>query len=136
MQKYCRTKGTQKTFFSKIHVFLTKFTKNVPDATQYYYMGPHPQTTFIWFKLRIFGILRFQKVCADKQHRKKFWIFEKAWIFQKKILVPFGCTYLFWDNMTYIIQKFINWRIFFIRCSFFNNTYFRSYRFQKFSEKK
>ncbi len=108
----------------------------MPDATQYYYMGPHPQTMFIWFKLRIFGILRFQKVCADKQHKQKNWDFWKTVKFRAKIFfVPFGCTYLFWDNMAYIIQKFINCRRFFGHCSFFNKKYFRSYRFQKCSEK-
>ncbi len=81
------------------------------------------------------GFVVSKSMCGQTA-QKKNWIFEKTWIFEKNILVPFGCTYSFWDNMTCMIQKFMNWRIFFIPCSFSNNKYFRSYRFQKFCEKK
>ncbi len=134
-KKYCRTKGTQKMFSPKFHLFLIKFTKNVPDVIQYNYMCPNRQDPFIYFKLSVFDILVFQKVFADKQHRKKFSFFKNREFSKKIFLVPFGCTYIFWDNLTYIIEKFTNRRIFYAPLLFSKGKYSRIYKFRKFSKK-
>ncbi len=137
MKKYCRTKGTQKTFPPKFMFFWQNSLKMC-------LMRPN---TIIWVHIpklcsydsnyEYLAFWGFKKYVRTNSTEKKFGFLENREFSKKKFfLVPFGCTYLFWDNMAYIIQKFINCRIFFVSCSFFNSKYFRSYRFQKFSEKK
>ena len=50
-------------------------------------------------------------------------------------LVPFWCTYLFWDNLTSIIEKFINCRIFYAPLSLSKGNTLECISFENFLKK-
>ena len=74
--------------------------------------------------------------CVQYKRHTKIRFFRK---FPKIFSVPFGCTYLFWDNLTHTIQKFMQFRAksIPISCSDNKNPFlWISLKFTHFSKKR